>query len=588
MTGLHFAAPLWLLILPLPLLAFLVARWRWRSVERATASLRPRPRPGTSRVAAALFTFAAAASVVAAARPQWGTERAQLPRRGSDVVFAVDISRSMGSTDVLPSRMQAAKDAIVAAIERLGGDRVGLVVFGGTARIRLPLTTDLRAAAEVVRTLEAGQVIVGPGTSLEAALAVAAEAFAESEGGKLLVILSDGDDLGPSPEEELRRLRSLGVEVLVAGVGTNDGGTVPVFDRSRGEWVPLRGASGEPVITRLNEPFLRSVAELVGGEYVGSDLSVLPALVRGRVLTLQGSEFAREELEVPVERFQIPLAAALLALAAAVLWESGRRLPLALAAPVAAVLLFAACVSPAGSANERGVEAFAAGRYEEAIEAFREALEHDPHDDRIALNLALALHAAGRYEDAIFVTRRALNAPQAELRARAAYLLGHHHAALGELESALEAFKRSLLELPSDDARHDYEVVYALLRGPTPPSSAPTPEQGAGSSETPAPSGEATPGATPAPGEGERGEEDEGAGPGEGTAGTPGAPLPGSEAELRDRIEALDRAIDRILEESGGELSPADAERILDLLAERARLAALRGLFSGAADPSDY
>lgn len=588
MSGLHFAAPLWLLLLPAVALAALAAWWRLERAARVAASLRPRPARGSSRVTLALLALGAAASAVAAARPQWGTELAELPRRGSDVVFVVDISRSMGAADVPPSRIQAAEDAIVATVERLGGERVGLVVFGGTARTRLPLTTDLRAAAEVVRSLEAGQVIVGPGTSLESALAEAAEAFAESEGGKLLVIISDGDDLGASPEGELRRLRSMGVDVLVAGVGTSEGATVPVFDRSRGAWVPLRSASGEPVRTRLNEDFLRSVAELGGGEYLGSDLSVLPALVRGRVLSLRGSEFAREELEVPIERFQLPLAVAVLAFACAAIWESRRRVATQLTAAAMAALLLAACASPAASANERGLELFAAGQYEEAAAAFREALEHEPQDARIALNLAIALHAAGEYEDAIFVVRRVLTTEDAELRARAAYLLGHHHVARGELELALEAFKRSLLERPSDDARHDYEVVYALLHrtSPTPPE-APSPGPDA-APPAPTSSSEGEPAATPspesAPEEPAQGEE----GSGEETGSALDAPLPGSEAELRDRIEALDRAIERILEESGGELSPADVERVLDLLAERARLAALRGLYSGAPDPNDY
>lgn len=591
MTELHFAAPWWLALSGLAVVGAWLA---WQGARRRAAAARAfvrHPRRGPEWATGALVALAVAGASVAAARPQWGTVEAELPRRAVDIVYVVDVSRSMGASDVRPSRMAAAKEAVAASFERLRDVRVGLVVFAGTARTRFPLTADLAAAAAIVRSLEPGQVIVGPGTSVAAGLEQALALFPEgSEAGRLVVLVTDGDDLGPEPAGALAALRAAGVELLVAGVGTPEGGEVPVYDRRLGEWTTLREPDGTPVVTQLDERFLASVANLGGGEYVGAELSLLPTAVRARAATLRTAEVERRTLRFPVERFHLFAASALGLLLA--LWASEgvlrrwRRTALLLAL-LPALLAGAACASTAHRLNEEGVEAFAAGEYERAVDRFRAALAEDPTNDRLALNLAAALHAAGRYDEATLAARRAANAPDPEIRALAQLFLGHHAFAQGSLEDALEALKRSLLERPSDQARHDFEVVYALLRTPESGSSAPTRTPTAspspGGSPTPTTQTEDSPGgggpgtpqpqpggtATPAPGGG-------------------GQALPSGEAAIADRIAAIDREVAAILEAAAGNLTASDVERILDLLAERERLGALRGALGGAADPNDY
>jgi len=592
--GFGFAAPAWLSLASVGIIAAALLGWSARQRAAAAKRFGQEGNSAAGWAGAAVLALAVAGLALAAARPQWGVAEATLPRRGVDVVYVVDVSRSMGAEDVSPSRMAAATEAIAASFLELRDVRVGLVVFAGTARVRFPLTTDLRAAAAIVRMLEPGQVLVGPGTSVAAGIEEALSLFPpESESGRLVVIVTDGDDLGPAPAEALARLRAAGAELLVAGVGTPEGGTVPVFDRQRGEWVPLREADGTPVITRLDEAFLASVAALGGGGYIGADLSLLPGAVRGRVASLEAAVVETRTVRIPIERFHL-FAWGVLGLLAAAWTVEGlrsrwRRVALALTA-VATLIVVAGCASEAHRLNEAGRDAFAAGDFELAAQRFREALEADPANDQLALNLAAALHAAGRFEEAALAARRAAGSPDEGIRAEAHRFLGHHAFARGQLVQALAELRQSLVERPTDAARHDYEVVYALLRGQQEPPPAPTPPPagatpGAGASPTPQPG---TSGPTPGTGGGSPQPDGQATPQPGGGATESGSERPSSEAQLADRIAAIDREVAAIIDAAGGELSPEDVERILELLAERERLSALRGAFSGATDPNDY
>lgn len=594
MGGIAFAAPAWLGLAAAGFAGALLMAWAGR--RRAT-TIRSFGREGVTASSwrAALFALVVAGLALAAARPQWGKAEATLPRRAVDVVYVVDVSRSMGASDVAPTRLAAAKEAIASSFLELRDVRVGLVVFAGTARVRFPLTTDVGAAAAIVRMLEPGQMIVGPGTSVAAGIDEAVGLFPpDAAAGRLVVIVSDGDDLGPAPVEALARLRASGADLLVVGVGTPEGAPVPVYDRQRGEWTLLRQADGTPVISRLDEGFLRSVAEFGGGRYVGSDLSLLPGAVRGRVAGLHAAQVESRTVQVPIERFHLFAGGSLALLVAGwfaeAVWRRWRKVLLA-AAAVSALLVLGGCASQAHRLNEEGRDAYAAGDFEQAAERFREALAADPTNDQLALNLAAALHAAGRYDDAALAARRAASSPDPRIRALAHRFLGHHAFAQGRLEEALEELRQSLLEGPTADARHDYEVVYALLHGnrePQPPTPSPTatpapPTPGQGGTPSP-PQGD---GATPMPGGGSPQPGGQGT-PQPGGQTGPGSDRPPSDAQLADRIAAIDREVAAILDAAAGQLSPGDVERILDLLAERERLSALRGILSGAADPNDY
>ena len=595
MSGIEFGRPLVLAALPLAPLAFVL--WAW-GMERARTrarlvSRRPMPRP--PYVAAVLLGVAAALAVVAAALPQWGTKQSYVPRQGADLVVILDVSRSMDAGDVAPSRLVAAKSALVQTLARLGGDRVGLVIFAGTARLRFPLTTDLSAASQIISSLETGAVIVDGGTNASLGIDLAIDAFGEGDaGGRAVLLITDGDDLGGDPASAANRLKEAGIDLLVAGVGTPSGGAVPVLDTRTGKFVDKLDASGQPIVTKLNEPFLRAIAVASGGRYIGSDPEAIAGAVAGRLQALKSTRIDSRATDIPIERFQWFAGAALAAvvLGSVAEWlgrRSGRAVSFAVA--VLPLLLIGGCAAAAHTANEEGRRALRDGDTGLAIEKFTEAQAAKPDDPRLSLNLAAAYHAAARYDEASLAARRVTGSPASADRARAFASIGHHEFASGRLPEALDAFHRSLLEDPVDDTtRHDYEVVLRLLNKDNQSQSVDAPEPGQG---------------TPPPGAGNPGEPSPGPG-GPGNPSATGTPVPaprtpsadaspsggqpGDRAtpqEIDRQLRQIDAQVARLVQQAGESPTAAQAVEILRLLAARSRLAGLRD-DNASGNPRDY
>ena len=577
MSGFGFGNPLWLVLAPVALaLGPLALALAERSARRARALTRQPPGPRRAGVVA--LALAVALAAVAAAQPRWGERTVAVPTGGARVVAVLDVSRSMGVTDVAPSRLAASRAAVAGAFRALSGDRAALIVFAGDARVRFPLTRDLDAAAVVVENVRGGALLLERGTSAAAGLDLARELLDDGDGraGGLVLLVSDGDDLGGDPAASAAALADAGIALLVAGAGTPVGGAVPVFDPVSGERSVLTDAGGAPVVSRLVEARLRAIAEAAGGRYLGADPAIMPGAVRARIAALDGGERDVTEASLPIERFQW-FAAAALALAllgTAIEWRVPFRwrggMALALAAALA--LLASACATVAHDLNERAREALAAGDVDAAVALLYEARAEAPADGRIALNLAAALHHAGRHEEGARAARLAAAHRDVAIAAAGHASLGRHLFALGALDASLEAFGEALLLAPEDDvARRDYEVVLRLLRPPPPAAAAPAPSDG---------DGEPPDGEPPAsqPGAGADGASGGGADGGEGLA----------PAELEARLAALDARVAELRAEAGETLGAEEALAILDLLAERARLAAANAVRARWSDAGDY
>ena len=335
-TGLRFVHPeafllLWLL---LPLLAAWLlagrarrrAARRFRSTPAATDSARSlRP------LLAALTLLGFCAVVVAAARPGWEAQDTTVERRGRDVVFVVDVSRSMLAEDLAPNRLERARLAILDTLEQLGGDRVALVAFAGSAVVKSPLTFDYGFFRLAVQQLSVTSV--GRGGSLigDALRTVRDQVFDDrSAEFKDLLLITDGGDHDSLPVAAAEELGQRGVRLLAVGLG----------DDSRGQPIPLPAApdaapafvehEGEMVLSRLDADLLRAIAGATpGGRYVhvatgnvdlGRLYVELIAAAPGRLLRTESVELVRE-------RFQIFIASALLLLAAALVLPERMTLP---------------------------------------------------------------------------------------------------------------------------------------------------------------------------------------------------------------------------------------------------------------------
>ena len=213
----------------------------------------------------ALILLAVALIGIALARPQWGEERDTTAASGEDTVFVLDTSKSMLAADVLPSRLERAKLAVEDYIRRHGRGRVALVVFAGQAFLQCPLTLDYDAFTDSLRAVDVNSIPV-PGSDLGRAMDEAARALEKNEGRKLIVLITDGEDLVGSSRREAAELAKKGVTIFTIGVGTEAGTVIQVTTES-GAVQPLLDSQSRAVVSRLDENALSDIAKATGGHY---------------------------------------------------------------------------------------------------------------------------------------------------------------------------------------------------------------------------------------------------------------------------------------------------------------------------------
>lgn len=426
---------------------------------------------------AALLCAALVLLALAAARPQFSGEEAALKREALGVVFVLDVSQSMAAVDVWPSRFGAAVSELHRLIDSQRTTRVGLVIFAGAPFVRFPLTHDHESALAVLGGLQPGESLVPPGSNIAAAIEAAHSLLRRTKAVEgAIVIVSDGEIHEGDAASAALQAAADGVRVFTAGVGTAGGAAVPALGaaNARVNWIDAR--TGREVVSRLDEPALRGIAAAGGGRYVAvaapGALSALAAdfAALGRLRSAEASAAA------PREQYQWFAAAALALLLAASLWRveslrglGGRLRRLAAGAALAglAALLFGACVSSgASSANEAGNRHFAEGRYQEALESYREAQRLAPENAHILLNAGRALHALGEYERAETASLEALRSDDPRIRARALFHAGNHRWAAGDLLGARAAYVEALRQQPELlDAKINLELVNQQLEG---------------------------------------------------------------------------------------------------------------------------
>ena len=280
-------------------------------VQKLSATLSRRARA----VKSALMLLGVAFLIVALARPQFGTRVETVTSRGQDVMVALDVSRSMLAEDVAPNRLERARLEIMRILQRLDGDRIGLVAFAGNAFVQSPLTVDYGAAALFLNAMNTDLIPI-QGTNLGEALIVALDAFEEgTRDHRVLIVVTDGEDHEGEIEGALERARDEGVQIHTVGIGSLNGVPIPEFTDSGERSGFVRDAEGAVVTTRLDESTLEHIAEATGGRYFpalgpGANLDPLVEEVTGG----EGRELEAREITLFDEQFQIFLGFALVLL----------------------------------------------------------------------------------------------------------------------------------------------------------------------------------------------------------------------------------------------------------------------------------
>lgn len=257
-----------LLLVPLlPVAYALYLRRRRRRIARfgnpeLVARLMPDASTGRgwlkiSLLAAAWFFFA-----IGLARPQLGARLKEHESQGAEVMIALDVSNSMLAEDYSPNRLERSKLAIARLVDRLQGDRIGLVVFAGEAFVQLPITADYVSAKVFLKSIDTGSVSV-QGTDLAEALMASARSFStQSERSRAIILITDGEDHEGEALEAARTIAAQGIRIYCIGIGSPQGKPIPK------DGALMKDAQGEIVVSRLDEQILQEIAGIGNGKYV--------------------------------------------------------------------------------------------------------------------------------------------------------------------------------------------------------------------------------------------------------------------------------------------------------------------------------
>jgi Ca-activated chloride channel family protein len=243
--------------------------------------------------------------------PKVGTKLETVKREGVDVVFALDVSKSMLCEDIAPNRIEKSKQIITQIINNLGGDRIGIIGYAGSAFPQVPITTDFSSAKLFLSGMNTNMVS-SQGTAINEMIRMAETYYNDEEQtNRVLFILSDGEDHEGSFLEIAKEANEMGIRIFTIGVGTLQGGPIPI-KRNGVLQSYKRDSNGEQVITRLAQENLVDIAEVADGEYIdGKNTKEVIDKVKSILNGMDKKEFEAKQFTDFKDQFQWFLAGAL-------------------------------------------------------------------------------------------------------------------------------------------------------------------------------------------------------------------------------------------------------------------------------------
>ena len=251
-----------------------------------------------------LMVLALAGLIMGLVNPKIGTKMETVKREGIDIVFAMDVSKSMLAEDIAPSRLQKSKQLVSQIINQLGSDRIGIVAYAGSAFPVLPITTDYSMAKMFLQTMST-DMVSSKGTSLDEAIQLSSTYFDEkSKTSKLLILISDGEDHSEGAQAAAEEANKLGMRILTIGLGTEQGATIPLKNNG-----VLQGyqkdREGQVVVTKLNPESLMTIAKTAKGEYInGANTKEVLEFIKNTLNHIQKTEFEATQMANFQSQFQ--------------------------------------------------------------------------------------------------------------------------------------------------------------------------------------------------------------------------------------------------------------------------------------------
>ena len=259
-----------------------------------------------------LLSLSIVSLVLGLMNPKIGTQLETVKREGVDIVFAMDVSRSMLAEDIAPNRIEKSKRLVSAIVNQLASDRVGIIAYAAQAVPQLPITTDYAAAKMFLQALNT-DMLSSQGTALDSAIDLAGTFFDdEDQTNRVIFLISDGEDHSEEASNAASRAAKLGIKIFTFGVGTESGAPIPLKRNGIIESYK-KDSDGEVVITKLNQNILQNIAASTGGIYQdGNNTQKVLDFVSEQLKAMDKKEFEAKKFVSFKDRFQAFLLAALI------------------------------------------------------------------------------------------------------------------------------------------------------------------------------------------------------------------------------------------------------------------------------------
>jgi Ca-activated chloride channel family protein len=297
-------------ILPILWVAyFLVMGWKRRAQNRfAHVGLMEKLSPHRSKFKPAfkllMLSLGISFLILGLVNPKIGTQLETVKREGVDIVFAIDVSKSMLAEDIAPNRLEKSKRLVSAIINQLASDRIGIIAYAAQAIPQLPITTDYGAAKMFLQALNTN-ILSSQGTALDAALDLSGTYFDdEDQTNRVVFLISDGEDHSEEGASAAQRAANMGIRIFTFGVGTDEGSPIPIKRNGVVESYK-KDMKGETVITKRNPVILQEIAEAADGEYVdGNDTQAVVDFVAETLKNMDKKEFEAKKFVSYKDQFQ--------------------------------------------------------------------------------------------------------------------------------------------------------------------------------------------------------------------------------------------------------------------------------------------
>lgn len=251
-----------------------------------------------------VILLALAAMIFGLVNPKIGTKMETVKREGIDIVFAMDVSKSMLAEDVAPSRLEKSKQIVSQIVNQLGNDRIGIVAYAGSAFPVLPITTDYSVAKMFLQSMNT-EMVSSQGTSLDEAIKLSSTYFDDkSKTCKLLILISDGEDHSEGAKLAADEANKQGMRIITIGIGTEKGGTIPLKRNGVVESYQ-RDNNDEVVVTKLNRSSMEAIAKATKGGYVnGNNTKEVLEYIKASLDDIQKTEFESTQMADFQSQFQ--------------------------------------------------------------------------------------------------------------------------------------------------------------------------------------------------------------------------------------------------------------------------------------------